>query len=235
MKPILVSFPRAGRTWLMTMVGLNICYYEGVSARKANIKRRVVLDATHDYSDKSRKIRYNELPVNKDNYRKRQVILLLRDPRDIVVSAHLHAKYRKRVFKGTLTEYLRDPRFGIKKVIHFYNNWQSADVMELWYEELSKNPKQSLTAVLSYLNVPFNEDSLHEAVYLSKLENLQEWERTGYLEMPSASKPKHPDNIDSYYHRKGVVGDYVNHFSKRDLEYANEAMKEFKWTLPTKL
>ncbi len=233
MKPLLVSFPRAGRTWLMEMVGLTICCRDGLDYTLANVKRREVLDATHQHSDKSKKIHYGNLPKPNPTGK---VILLLRDPRDIVVSAHLHAKHRKGLFKGSLAEYLRDPRFGIKKVIRFYNNWRGAPVYALWYEELKQDPVNNLTKILKFCEIPItssrhDNDCVVEAVGLASLENLQEWERTGYLKM-NQGKPK-SSNTDGYYHRKGEIGDYKNHFSARDIAYANEALEEFEWQIPT--
>jgi hypothetical protein len=89
-----VSFPKSGRTWLHVML-----------ARLAHgAHAPFVLDVpgvlfTHDDADKP------SLPLRTDfgRYADRKVVLLVRDPRDVLVSYFAHRTRRDRTYDGTLS------------------------------------------------------------------------------------------------------------------------------------
>lgn len=220
MKTVLVSFPRCGRTWLKMLVGLSL------SKDPANMKEAAneVLDTTHDRSDKSLKIHYKDLPTDKSQYQDRRVLLLLREPKDQIVSCWLHASKNKRKYKGTLEEYIRDPRYGIYKLITFYNNWCNWPCYPVWYEDLVENPFYTLDAVLEYMGVC---GDVSYAISTGTMENLQQWEREGgYI---GVHKPKRPEDKDSYYFRRGKIGGYVDYMTDKDIAYCEEAIRQFRW------
>src|SRR3546814_14969570 len=53
----------------------------------------------------------------------RPIIFLIRDPRDIMVSAYFHATRHKRRFGGTIGAFLRDRRHGLPALISYWNGW----------------------------------------------------------------------------------------------------------------
>src|SRR3546814_13073365 len=53
----------------------------------------------------------------------RPIILLIRDPRDIMVSAYFHATRHKRRFGGTIGAFMRDRRHGLPALIRGWNGW----------------------------------------------------------------------------------------------------------------
>lgn len=223
MKPIIISFPRSGRTWLLTLIGLNICHYYNIPIAQAMVERKKVVDATHDKTDKSLKVHANALSTNKAGYKNATVLFLTRDPKDTLVSAWLHATKRKGNFEGTLTEYIRDPRFGMEKITRFTQIWRDAaripqDFMEITYEEMVTNPVSKLMAVCIFLDIPYTAESIDKAIADGTLEKLREKEASGFF-VEGLGKPKHPEDLDTYYHRKGGSGGYVDYMTKEDIAY----------------
>ena len=230
MKPVIVSFPRSGRTWLMTMIGLVLCHHKGLPTSQAMVERKKYVDATHDRSDKSLMVHAADLSTDKSDYAGKRVLLMTRDPRDVLVSAHLHATKRKGNFGGTLSEYIRDPRYGIEKVIRFNDIWFTSHnacerFMTITYESLLDNPEYCLRAICTFLLVPHRPLDIELAVRDATIEKLREAEKTGYFEQ-GVGKPKHPEDVDTYYHRKGGSGGYVDYMTKEDIEYCEEFINE---------
>ncbi len=229
MKPVIVSFPRAGRTWLLTLIGLTTCHYKGLPIEQAMVERKKLVDATHDKTDKSLKVHADDLKMDPD-FMGKKVLFLRRDPRDILVSAHLHATKRKGNYEGTLSEYIRDPRYGIAKIrkftdMWFENQWLPESFMTISYERLLLHTEDELTDICRFLRIPWSEESIDKAVLDATIENLREKEASGFF-IEGVGKPKHPEDIDTYYHRKGGSGGYVNYMTKEDIAYCREYMHE---------
>jgi hypothetical protein len=186
--------------------------------------RKFWIAGTHDRSDKSLKVPKDELSKDKSAYANRKVILLLRDPKDIVVSAYLHATKNKGSYTGELSSYIHDHRYGVEKIVQFYNNWYGNEGIAIWYEDLVKLPHKVLTQVLCFIDAPFIHEDVIRAVRLCSLDNMKVWEREG----THINKVKHPEDPESYYHRKGVPGDHVNYMSDEDIEFCDHAIKEMK-------
>src|SRR6478736_3253650 len=98
----LVSFPKSGRTWLRVMLddlGINNTY-------------------SHDgagYEDNSS---IHDLNPDKTKYAVGPVLLIVHDPRDIVVSGYFHLVHRLRLKEAhSMSHFVRDERHGIKKVV----------------------------------------------------------------------------------------------------------------------
>lgn len=223
MKPVIISFPRSGRTWLTALIGLNICHYKGLPIEQAMVERKKVVAATHDKTDKSLKIHAKDLSTDKSAYSDTDVIFMKREPKDILVSAYLHATKRKSNFKGTLSEYIRDPRFGIEKILRFYQIWEDNDYIPdmfftITYECLLANTTAVLTDVCIWLDTPYTPLSIKLAVRDGHIDNLREKEASGFF-VEGIGKPKHPEDIDTYYHRKGGSGGYVDYMTKEDIAY----------------
>lgn len=226
MKPIIISFPRSGRTWLTLLIGLNICHYEGIPITQAIVERKKRVLAGHDKTDKSLKVHAKDLRTDKSEYKGTSVLFLKREPKDTLVSAYLHATKRKGNFKGTLSEYIRDPRFGIEKLLRFEKIWEdNAEVpnkfMTLAYEDMVYRPFIMLIDVCIFFELPFTGTSVFKAIEDGHIDNLREKEASGFFE-GGVSKPKNPNDIDTYYHRRGVVGGYVDYMTSEDIEYCNE-------------
>ena len=230
MKPVIVSFPRAGRTWLTTLIGLNLCHYKYLPLEQAVVERKKVVGATHDGTDKSLRVHYDNLKSYKGEFAGKRVLVLTRDPRDILVSAHLHATKRKGNFKGPLSDYIRDPCFGIKKIIRFYQIWRQnkhvpTAYLEIDYEDLLMDTVGTLQTVCSFLRVPYTGMSILQAVRDGRIDKLREKEASGFF-VEGVSKPKRPGDLDSYYHRKGGSGGFIKYMTDDDIIYCDSVMAD---------
>ena len=145
---LIVSFPKSGRTWLRLMVGKALCTRFGMPDRKAlaidELSSRAGLlrtYVTHDGSAIEDGYTYRQLPVGKQRYAKKRIVLLTRDPKDVLVSSYFHATRRARLYSGDISTFIRDDRYGARKLARFHQIWSEhahvpAAFMVVRYEDL---------------------------------------------------------------------------------------------------
>jgi hypothetical protein len=215
----LVSYPKAGRTWLRLLVGRalqerlglpehNPMELEDFADHDRSVPRILV---THDGI--APLVRAEELERDKRRYREKSVILLVRDPRDVVVSSYFHATKRDHTYAGSLADYVRDPRGGYETVLTFHAIWRDAlhvplRMLVVRYEDLTTSTAAELARVLDFLGYPTpDEESLEPIVRYARFENMRELEASGALGR-GRLEPRNVEDPDSFKVRRGKVGGY---------------------------
>jgi len=220
---IVVSFPRSGRSWfrlMLNQVGLVLFY-------------------SHDKSNYKHNTPYNELDQDKSKHKDEKVIFIARDPRDVTVSGYFWMSKRKKKYNGELSDFIRDERYGIRKVIEFYRIWDKhknipANFLLVKYEDMHKDTLSVLKKVLNFLEIDnIDDEQLKEAVHFCKLSNLQKIEKGEVKEQGMDNRTKEiigankkVGGEEGLKTRKGKVGGYVDYLNKDDISYCNKAMHE---------
>ena len=162
---------------------------------------------------------------------RKKVILLYRDPRDVVVS--LYFQKTKRSNNKIVTEishFIENEKYGINGIIQVMNIWRERlrnHPHTLWisYEDLQTDTYKELERTIKFLNLKdLNSDMIHEAIAFADFKNMQKMEKEQTFDN-SILLPGNILDIDSFKVRKGKVGDYINYFDKPDIEYLNQALK----------
>src|SRR5439155_2477136 len=186
----IVSYPKSGNTWTRFLLGNLI--YQDEPITFANIERR--LPSIYLFSNRQLS-RLPRIFKSHDCFdpRYKNVIYIVRDPRDVTVSAyHYSIKVRilaegcpmedfvPKFMSGTFgSGLLADPRWG-----SWYDNVASWLTMQhnrkfllLRYEDLLQDTEQELRKVATFLNIAANPERLRCAVELSSAERLRELEK----------------------------------------------------------
>jgi hypothetical protein len=236
-KIAIVSYPKSGRTWLRMLIGRALCARYGLPEAQVletfALTRAAGLPPTvfsHDGTSNTEGRPLSRLDRAKAAYRGKRVLLLCRDPRDTVISCYFEATKRKRVYAGTLSEFLRDPRYGIEKIVAFYDSWAGARsvpaaLLVVSYEELHAAPAKVLRETLAFLgadDVP--EAILSEAVDYGRFDNMRRMEQAGGLGEGSRLRPGDAADASSYKTRQGKVGGFAGTLSPEDLAFVNRVM-----------
>jgi hypothetical protein len=229
----MISMPKAGRTWLRVMVGRVIQNHaraplEAViqTARLHRLAPGVPrLLSTHDGYKKG--LEPAAVQLDKSRYRSKRVILLVRDPRDVLVSLYFQDRYRREESVGLeLSDLVHTERDGLKTIIAFYNSWAAGanvprDLLVVRYESLKLDAVGELRRIFAFLEVPWvTDDLLEEAVAFASMQNMRELERANALNS-IALRPTDASNPDSFKVRRGKVGGYVDYLSPTDVEEMN--------------
>ncbi len=175
-----------------------------------------------------------------------KVILLARDPRDVAVSAYARLnvasktgtdvevgaqerviggkRYKIKIIKGwrgsirdwvwsgkirrSITDWLwtrKSYYVTARGWGNFYEAWDNIDFChKVTYEELSLHPKETLQKILHYLGVVASDELIEESIHKFTFENITKRQRGNEAK-------------DDVAFRKGIVGDFRNHFSKFDM------------------
>lgn len=148
-----LSFPKAGRTWLRFILGQVMVGHFGLesvatlddtiqvtrlSALSPLVPRIAFL---HEGKPDFRKP--GELPQKKESFHGARVLLLARDPRDIAISHYYERRHRFDMwaemyrsdptlepvrdrltrYSGTLSEFLREEVGSLRTIVEYYNIW----------------------------------------------------------------------------------------------------------------
>lgn len=231
----LVSFPKCGRTWLRVMLGVALGDHFGIRTR--NLRRFTNADvshpgvprvlATHDDSPQAKPA--SQVITDKRGYRNAKVILLVRDPRDVVVSLYFHVTRRRRQrYDGSLSDFVRDPVGSLASLLAFYDAWiaqrDSGDVLLVRYEDMHADPRRELRRVLAFIGVSgVGDATVQRAVAGASFERLQRVEREGTAGT-RALRTETVDDPESYKVRRGKVGGFVDYLDEEDVRYVDLAV-----------
>lgn len=244
-----LSFPKSGRTWLTVLVGKALCLHYGYPdehipqtlqftklIKRERDQRIKVTGFGHDRSSLDYRLDYRAMFVDKSEFAGKDVILLVRDPRDVVVSYYFQATRRNGVFDGDLSEFVRDETLGVRKVLAFNKNWyENRDVprrFELFtYERMHEDPAGVLRTTLDVMGVEgVSEEVIAQAVGYASFDNMKQLEQRDALGA-EALRPADPDDPDSFKVRKGEVGGYREYLSEGDIAFIDQVVREMQYPL----
>jgi len=222
----LTSYPKSGRTWFRFILSN---YFNTTADLKVGVDLHSTFSIVPNFDcdpvrgiPAFRQARFQSriplIVVTHHGYRRsiflnRPVIFMVRDPRDVLVSAYFHATRHKHRFNGGMSDFLAHPDQGLTPLIAYLNGWgdglQRHPHYVLSYEALSADPVAATTKVLSFLNYAVDREAVTMAVDASQFEAMRDRER-------SEGIPAHNYDLtdnESLRMRKGKVGgfsDYLN-------------------------
>lgn len=171
-------------------------------------------------------------------YKNKKVFLLVRDPRDVLVSNYFYQKHRHQLFHGTPHEFLycypkqqadnpKRPRYGLDAIINYMNAWVSCqnifqDIYIAYYEEFKKDTRHELSKLCNYLELPTTDTLIDQVVEYGSFENMRHLEVSRALDWHGLTPPSNMSGESGMKVRKGRVGGYNELFSQEDIEYMNK-------------
>lgn len=237
---LIADYGRSGQGWLSYMLCyiLNARYLEPYCLLRGIVYsgKQSILDLTQGNLEGRASSSYS-LVVKTHNYPDPyfsltdKVILLARDPRDVAVSAY--ARFNVMDKTGTDVESGAQKMVVVDKIYKpkqkwrhklitwllsnnrlyffaatargwrkFYEMWENINICyKVTYEALSANPKDTITGILKYLEIEVPSELIDEAIDKFAFEQI-------------AKRKRGEEVKNDVAFRKGIVGDYKNHFSK---------------------
>jgi hypothetical protein len=202
-----------------THTGLKMLPYVSLGLRYAEFqrpfpRRRIV---THLYISHST---YQQIP-KPDRFK---TFFMMRDPRDLVVSWYFSAKFSHKPM-GPIPE-LREALSGLEKgeglrfMIDRLADWESFDAQRSWmrqsedrdrirvfrFEDLAADERSFLVNLFEYLDVEIPADQFESFYHRHRFETITQGRDKGTVDVQS--------NF-----RKGVPGDWKNHFDEQTLDH----------------
>jgi hypothetical protein len=200
---VLTSYPKCGRTWLRVMISHALGLHVG----------------TEDPGGVSRS--------SKRKYRGKKILLLVRDPRDVVVSMYFERSRRERAYSGTLGEFLHEAKGSLDTIIRYYNVWnESRDVPRgfclVRYEDLHADTAKQLRRIFDFLEIPDISDAhIREAVEFGSFGNMRSMESSDTLKS-GRLRARDTSDVESFKTRRGVVGGYVDYLEPEQIAWMED-------------
>jgi hypothetical protein len=255
-----ISFPKSGRTWLQVMIGEYLTRY-----RNLNVSNVIALQQYTKRLEGIPRIRFShdfrpqwktqeQLRSDKSAYRRHKILLLVRDPRDILVSSFFEKTRRKPAKRNdksvpemTINQFVYQDIGGIDTIIAFYNSWLNkrdvpVDFRIARYEDMRRDTREAFADILKYIGFPgIDEKILDEVIELSRIEKMRKMEaqcargvhdvrRTDpnveNAFMTRAFQPADPSDPECFKVRKGKVGGYRDYLDEKEIAFLSKKIRE---------
>jgi hypothetical protein len=237
-----ISFPRSGRIWIKNITsrialelgykrhsGLFLFKHDGTRLRTF-IKLKNPLDAY--IKDKT---------MYKDN----DVIYLVREPRDAIISGYYYLAYRWGRFNPkrlSLSSYLhRD--MALPLAVDYMNQWARQRsvprrFMIITYEDALKDMFSVISMILQFIKLEVPEDVIRRCIQDCSAENLCAVEKQYFFK--TNLRPRRAmlnRNIPHSFHANNpVAGNFLSELSQEDIDFSTEYLKEhldpYYWFYP---
>ena len=219
-----ISYPKSGRTWLRFMLneaGVKLLFeHAGAENRDASLLEEI-----------------SNKPLEWCEWR---VIFLHRDPRDTVVSSYFEATKRLKPsqrFHGTISEFMRDPRYGLAKIAGFNLLWLKCggllrDFTAASYEDLHRDTPGEISRLIHFATgEAASGKRVSRAVQAGAFENMRSVERSLGGKMDERLKLGGGclDDPESLKTRKGKVGGWCDYFGSDDAAHMNSVLDELNY------
>lgn len=235
-----VSYPKSGRTWLRFLLGRALSPNSDDKLLETDLlTQRLSQPVVHFTNDDYPAWKSIErMDRDKRRFDSKRVMLLVRDPRDVVVSYYFQFTKRgdreaaNEPFSGTLSDFLRHPVGGFRSIVKFLNIWaESADLPSkfciLRYEDLRADPHSHLTHTLAFFGLTAENQNVEKAVAAGQFEKMRQLEADNHLES-FRLRPGSQADPESFKTRRGVIGGYRDYLGKADIEWMDEQLKELE-------
>ena len=236
---VIISPPKSGRTWVRTMLSRFFQHRYGLPADQLlgfdNYQRMNPaiprIRFTHDrYVN-----RYTGNLDSKRDYYDKKVILLVRDPRDVVASnyfqwIHCVNPYKKELLnipdkpeEVPIFEYAMTRQFGIPRTVEFLQAWapeldKTRAHLLVRYEDMRRDTARILGELLAFMGIEASETEIRQVVDETSFENMKKMEQNQTFDSGSRRlMVKDSGNPESFKVRRGKVGGYTDYFSEQEL------------------
>lgn len=233
----LISYPKCGRTWLRIMLSKALAEHFGVADidyLDSNLlgmegqglpRVRISHDSAPHWKTPG------QLPTSKRRYRKKKVLLLVRDPRDVVVSMYFERSRRELVYDGSLSEFLHEKKGSLDTIIEYYNVWARNRAVPrgfhlVRYEDLQRDAAAELMKIMEFLGLEgVSGEALRSAVDFASFKNMRAMEKKDALGS-GRLRPRNEKDRESYKTRRGKVGGFVDYLSPEEIAWVNDRIAE---------
>jgi hypothetical protein len=173
----------------------------------------------------------DSIPQYLPPFKNKKVILLIRDPKDTLVSLYYHNVYRRvpPVFQGKPPDMVHDNRYGLDAFVSYYQQWyhyksRLADLLLVRYEDHRANPAQIVRDTAAFLGVTgLTEALLEDIVHFSSFENMKQMQQSGKSNLYPGGSHSSQKGVKT---RKGKVGGYKHVLDAETVRYIDQVVTQ---------
>jgi len=233
---LLASYPKSGRTWFRFILAN---YFVMASGREFPLDLQSMFAIVPNFAlDPVRGVTafqfakaVGDVPmvlVTHDRYRpmrfaRSPIIFMVRDPRDVMVSAYFHATRHKKTYSGDIDTFVHDAEHGLPRLIRYLNGWadglRSHRHLVLSYERLSEDTEATTADALRFLGREVDEPALRRAIEVSCLDRMRKVEQIGGIPAHNYDR----SDPEALRVRRGKVGGFTDYLDPTTIEWIEES------------
>ncbi|XP_057567543.1 sulfotransferase 2B1 isoform X3 [Hippopotamus amphibius kiboko] len=242
----IITYPKSGTHWMIEILSLILKDGDPSWSRSVPIWKRspwceAVVDAFSHPNQPSPRLLSSHLPIQlfiKAFFTsKAKVIYMGRNPRDVAVSLYHYSKIARQLKDpGTPDQFLKNFLKGEVPFGSWFDHikgWIRMQGKEnflfITYEELQQDLHSSVQRICQFLGRPLGEEALESVIAHSAFEAMKANNMSNFSLLPLSML----DQRHGAFLRKGVCGDWKNHFTVAQSEAFDRVYREQMHGLPT--
>lgn len=229
---VIISPKRAGTTWLQALLGSYLC-------RKYNLPEENLMRLAELTKDLKRPVaithdpQRNELnaPPPNEEYKGRRIVVLLRDPRDVIVSRYMLDRYRNKSTTLSIAEFVRE---NLASLLEFYEVWLTCErgaflgYTILRYEDLLADTRCELINLIEFLGYDLDQTAVEAALEFASFANMQRLEQAGKFHSYYKINDMLPViDTEARRTRRGQAGGYRDYLDGGTINWIEARLREY--------
>lgn len=236
-----VSYPKSGRTWLEQLL------IEAILAKHApNVDAHGTLVQLRDHIAGLPRVNFTHAGSSWESRaltaeglrrhgardaRAPKLIYLYRDPRDVLVSAYYHARFRTGMTSLDKAALIENPYLGIDKIVAFLNLWRDRvaarpdSAIAVSYEDLHRDTEAVLLRIVRFIGLDVERTHIRCAVVACRFDRMQAKERSGAYANPWLT-PVDQARTETFKVRRGAIGEHRSFFSPEEIERIDQRLRD---------
>lgn len=164
-------------------------------------------------------------PYRRSLFLGKRVLFMLREPKDLLVSAYFHKARHGGGYQGGIKPFLRDPDHGLANYVRYSNRWAERlgahRHLVTSYEQLSADTAGVACGVLQLFGVGVDGAVLGEAIERSRFERMRALEVAKGLPGHDSDRRQ----ADGLRVRKGKIGGFREYLDEDDIAFVDEGCR----------